>query len=86
MIWKHLLSITLGMYAAIAISCAVSDNNSNPDRDDCNNDGVVNESDISVINRNLNKPVLPRNARCDYNKDGVIGLDDLATHLQNISN
>jgi hypothetical protein len=50
---------------------------------DCNNDGQVDQADLDALKDSLNASgEHPTLTNCDYNKDGVIGADDLGAHLK----
>ncbi len=50
---------------------------------DCNGDGKRDFRDTEWFSDNLNKkPDGPFATSCDYNRDGAIGLDDMAEHME----
>ena len=50
---------------------------------DCNNDGQIDQADLETLKDSLNASgANPALTNCDYDKDGVLGADDLAAHLK----
>jgi len=64
------------------VSCLLISTAAMAEEGDCDGNGKVNSGDNDALLSALNTPVEESSlANCDYNADGVIGMDDMAAHL-----